>query len=167
MPMWSLLWLLFLLPGCTKEQPSKTIIDGNMEIRVIDAQGNDLLNPEIQSPKTVNVSKLKIYYVKEGREELFYQSMAQAPAGILLLSPQGTGLSYYMIRVFLNVGINEKIATTILEWEDGHRDIIKVEYDRPANTSSIIQQRIWVNDKLLWDAPNKIGGGIPTYTVIR
>ena len=46
-------------------------------------------------------------------------------------------------------------------------DIIKAEFDRPENTSSIFQQRIWVNDKLIWDVLNKIGDGLPTYTVTR
>lgn len=164
---WSLLWLLLLLPGCTKEEPSHTVIYAVMEIRVVDAQGNNLLDPTLPSPKTVDASKLKLYWVKEGKEELFDRKTADFPKGVFLLPPKETGLSYYTMRLFLNVETHEKITTTILEWEDGHRDIIKAEFDRPENTSSIFQQRIWVNDKLIWDVLNKIGDGLPTYTVTR
>ena len=164
---WSLLWLLLLLPGCTKEEPSHTVIYAVMEIRVVDAQGNNLLDPTFPSPKTVDASKLKLYLVKEGKEELFDRKTAQFPKGVFLLPPKETGLSYYTMRLFLNTETHEKITTTILEWEDGHRDIIKAEFYRPKNTSSIFQQRIWVNDKLIWDILNKIGGDTPTYTVTR
>ena len=164
---WSLLWLLLLLSGCTKEEPSHTVIYAVMEIRVVDAQGNNLLDPTFPSPKTVDASKLKLYLVKEGKEELFDRKTADFPKGVFLLPPKETGLSYYIMRLFLNVETHEKITTTILEWEDGHRDIIKAEFYRPKNTSSIFQQRIWVNDKLIWDVLNKIGGDTPTYTVVR
>lgn len=131
------------------------IISGAILLRVSDAQGNDLLNPASMSPKAVDASKLKLYWVIDGKEELFYRRHLDNSTGISLITPKGSLLPYYLICVGLNIESKEKITETILEWKDGQRDVFKTQFHR--SRTRLIRQKIWLNDKLILDIPNRFG----------
>lgn len=148
-----------------RQAPRGFIITAHLDLRVSDAQGNDLLDPTIRSPKAVDLSKVKVYYVKDGKEELFYHENLAAARGFLLLPPEGTRLPYYSIRLFFNIESKEEVTTTILEWEDGHRDVFKVALYRTSNRIS--QRSIWLNGVLIWDLPKRIGVNDTDYKFTR
>ena len=165
-----LLLLLFfplLLQGCTKDEESKTtyglVLEGYVTFSVSDAQGNDHLNPA--SPGAVDLSKIKVYYVIDGKERLFYRSNLEAARGYLVYTPKDTGERYYSLRLFFNIESKEEVTTTIVDWGDGHRDVFKVAFIRKENRIS--QRSIWLNDSLIWDPANKIGGTQPMYEIKR
>ena len=148
-----------------RDEVPRSIITAHLDLRVSDKQGNDLLNPASASPKTVNLSKVRVYYVKDGKEELLYRGNLDAAWGYTLLTPEGPGLPYYSLRLFFNIESKEEVTTTILEWEDGHRDVFKVAFNRASNR--ITQRSIWLNDALIWDIPKKIGLDATDYEIKR
>lgn len=163
-----LLPLLTVMQACTKEisgGQEETIISSSVTLLVSDEQRNDLLDPTSISSKSVDLSKVKVFYVKDGKEELFDRKDYDSPRGFRLNKPEWTETRYSML-VYTNCESGEDISTTILEWDDGHRDIIKTAYLRPGN-GSIIQQKIWINDELIWDAVNKIDPERPVYEITR
>lgn len=168
-----LLPLLSVMQGCTKEESkgqyngggSALVISAGMEFMVSDGQGNDLLNPTSASPKAVDFSKVKVYFLRNGKEELFLRENLDDARGLRLIKPELDRTRYRML-VYTDCESGEDISTTILEWDDGHRDIIKAEFYRPRN-GSIIQRKVWINDKLIWDSVNRIGGMEPTYEITR
>lgn len=176
-----LLLLPLLLQGCTKDEESKTtyglVLDGYVTFSVSDAQGNDLLDPASTSPKAVDLSKVKVIYLENGKEKVCYNPLSDAPQAFHLVKPQAD-LNHYALIVYTDNGKIETkehvsspitiTATTILEWEDGHRDVIDMEYLSPGNgNASRFQQKAWVNGRLIWDPANKIGGTQPMYEIKR
>lgn len=128
------------------------IITAHLDLRLLDMQGNDRLNPA--SPGAVDLSKIKVYYVIDGKEKLFYRGNLTAARGYLVHAPEGAGEHYYSLRLFFNIESKEEVTTTIVEWGDGHRDVFKVAFIRKENRIS--QRSIWLNDSLIFDLQKKI-----------
>jgi lipoprotein len=143
--------------------PRGFIITAHMDLRLLDLQGNDRLNPA--SPGAVDLSKIKVYYVVDGKERLFYRSNLEAARGYLVYTPKETGERYYSLRLFFNIESKEEVTTTIVDWGDGHRDVFKVAFIRKENRIS--QRSIWLNDSLIFDLQKKIGGTQPMYEIKR
>ena len=129
-----------------------TIITAHLDLRLLDMQGNDRLNPA--SPGAVDLSKIKVYYVVDGKEKLFYRGNLNAARGYLVHAPEGAGERYYSLRLFFNIESKEEVTTTIVDWGDGHRDVFKVAFIRKENRIS--QRSIWLNDSLIFDLQKKI-----------
>ena len=132
--------------------PRGFIITAHLDLRLLDMQGNDRLNPA--SPGAVDLSKIKVYYVIDGKERLFYRSNLEAARGYLVYTPKETGERYYSLRLFFNIESKEEVTTTIVDWGDGHRDVFKVAFIRKENRIS--QRSIWLNDSLIFDLQKKI-----------
>ena len=143
--------------------PRGFIITAHLDLRLLDMQGNDRLNPA--SPGAVDLSKVKVYYVIDGKERLFYRSNLEAARGYLVYTPKETGERYYSLRLFFNIESKEEVTTTIVDWGDGHRDVFKVAFIRKENRIS--QRSIWLNDSLIFDLQKKIGGTQPMYEIKR
>ena len=143
--------------------PRGFIITAHLDLRLLDLQGNDRLNPA--SPGAVDLSKIKVYYVIDGKERLFYRSNLEAARGYLVYAPKETGERYYSLRLFFNIESKEEVTTTIVDWGDGHRDVFKVAFIRKENRIS--QRSIWLNDSLIFDLQKKIGGTQPMYEIKR
>ena len=132
--------------------PRGTIITAHLDLRLLDMQGNDRLNPA--SPGAVDLSKIKVYYVVDGKEKLFYCGNLNAARGYLVHAPEGARERYYSLRLFFNIESKEEVTTTIVDWGDGHRDVFKVAFIRKENRIS--QRSIWLNDSLIFDLQKKI-----------
>ena len=158
-----LLLLPILMQACTKEEKCVNISNG-VSVWVSDELGNDLLDPSSASPKAVDTSKLNLYYVMNGKEVLFYRPYLDYPKGLSVYPPGGNH-TRYQLDVGVNIESEERITTSILKWEDGHRDVFKAEIYHGDN--AIIQRKIWVNGRLIWDPANKIGGTQPIYEIKR
>ena len=170
----ALLLFPLLAAGCTKGEgvieemdgPDGVVLEAYMDLRVSDKQGHDLLDSVFQSPQSVDLSKVKIYFVKDGKEELFYRENLDASRGYFLITPEGTRF-YHSLRIFFNIESNEKITTTILDWGDGHRDVFKTEFRRFGSANiSMVQTKIWLNEELIWDQ-KKAGDKAPEYEITR
>ncbi|PNE25798.1 hypothetical protein BHU11_10690 [Tannerella sp. oral taxon 808] len=162
----ALLLFPLLVAACTKEGGEASEISAGITLQIIDAQNQDLLDPASTSPKAVDLSKVKVYYIREGKEVLFYRENMDGPRGFQLIKPQ-LGHSHYGLLLGLDCESKEKVTTTILEWGDGRRDVFKTEFYRQSEPSlQILQQKIWLNGELIWDN-NRDSGKTPIYKFTR
>lgn len=154
-----LLPLLTVLQGCTKEDNKgkddggKTAIEieSSIGLLVSDDQGNDLLNPTSTSPKAVDFAKVKLYFIRNGKEELYDRKNSDIPRGLRLLTPKAYNIPRHELMVHLDCELGEKISTIILDWGDGRRDVFKTEFYRPESSASIFMKKVWLNDELVWE----------------
>lgn len=128
-------------------------LGGAMQLSVSDEQGNDLLNPTVKFPKSVDLSKIHLYHMVDGKEVLVNNTMSDIPKGFYLISPEGEATRSYRLYISLNTSSKENPTMTILQWENGERTVIKTEFYRTRTVTK--EQKIWLNDLLVWDIENK------------
>ena len=87
------------------------------------------------------------------------------PEGGYVITPEGSGPSYYEIKVFLDISPEDSITTTLLDWGDGHRDVFKTYFFRKPGV--IIRQKVWLNDSLVLDIPKRYGPKDLIFTIRR
>ena len=74
----------FSIISCSSEDTKNAVfISGGVEFNVLDIQGNDLLNPQIESNFN-NTENIKIYFVINGEAVLFDKPNLDLPKGYLI-----------------------------------------------------------------------------------
>jgi len=147
----------------TEEDEAGHVTACCIRLRILDEYGNDLLNPSSSSPKAIDGSKIKFYYVRGGKELLC--GFEGRPRGGYVITPEGSGPSYYEIKVFLDISPEDSITTTLLDWGDGHRDVFKTYFFRKPGVT--IRQKVWLNDSLVLDIPKRYGPKDLIFTIRR
>ncbi len=148
-----LLLLPLLMQACSDESEGPWIRGGAVQLSVWDEQGNDLLNPKLKFSKSVDLSKIRLYYMVDGKEKLMYDSISDVPNGFYLISPEGNDTRGYRLYIGLNTVSKENPTITILQWENGQRDVIKTEFYRTRTVTD--ERKIWLNNLLVWDFNKK------------
>lgn len=143
-----ILFLLILLTACSAETYDPVARATNLDITVLDEDDNDLLDPNSNYSKSIDVENIKIYFVVNGEELLVENKLSDSPKGFMLLEPEAD-LTQYQIRLFVNTLSKENITETIIQWDSEDRDTIKAEISRTKNSTLV--QKIWLNEKLAWD----------------
>lgn len=134
--------------------------------RISDESGNDLLDPASKSPKAINFSHISKYYMPKGKEDdLYYHTNFDVKKGITLWFPGEQNLPYHSISFGLNLQPMDEITTTIIDWGDGHRDVVKAKYG--IHPASVILEKAWLNDQLIIDTPNRLWPPNGVYEIIR
>ena len=147
----------------TEEEEGGHITSCHIRVRILDEYGNDLLDPSSSSPKAIDGSKIKFYYVRGGKE--LPCGIEGRPRGGYVITPEGSDSSYYEIKVFLDISPEDSITTTLLDWGDGHRDVFKTYFFRKPGV--IIRQKVWLNDSLVLDIPKRYGPKDLIFTIRR
>ncbi len=113
--------------------------DAILNISVINANGDDLLNPD--NSIAIDQSKIKILYLLKGK--LIQESNgSDYPRNFVIYKQDGLNI----IRIFLNSSAEEQYPQTYIQWSENNTDIIKIEYNRTSN--SVTKKTIWLNDNL-------------------
>jgi len=147
----------------TTEEDVGAHVACHIRLRILDEYGNDLLNPSSSSPKAIDGSKIKFYYVRGGKE--LPCGFEGRPRGGYVITPEGGASSYYTVKVFLDISPEDSITTTLLDWGDGHRDVFKAYFFRQPGV--IIRQKVWLNDSLILDIPKRYGPKDLIFTIRR
>lgn len=137
-----LLTVLFL--GCAPETNCCTNLDVGMQFAVLDANGNDVLNPS--NPNAFKAQNIKIYYVIDGVSE--YQNSGNG--GLLEISKYQNHENY-----IISIGpyVGDHLSTTLIKWNEIDIDTIKCEVERISSNTRI--SKVWFNDVLKWDGVNE------------
>ena len=149
---------LLLAAGCTK---GPYIEDTGVELYFSDEQGNDLLDPACTSPKAIDVTKIRLYEVVDGKEKMFYRPDLSATNGVVLVPSRQGHARYHANFSFVEGAKNN--ATSILKWPDGRRDVFKAELYHDLYATGI--ERLWLNDSLVWAA--RTNGNPPRCEITR
>jgi len=125
-------------------------------MRVVNEQGEDLLNPE--HPNAVDYEQIKLYYViNEQPVEVFNPAM-DSPRNFNIEEYTEEGI--YKMNIFPN--INSTNTITYIVWNDSDRDTINCEIIFSEN--STVLKRVWYNGELKVDVPAGTGY---TFEVIK
>jgi hypothetical protein len=139
---------ILLLISCDKEETEtqQTLINTSLSLYILDEHGEDLLNP--LHSNAIHEDDIKMYYVKNGKEELFSRPNLDVSKGFRILKPQGD-LSNYWINLFLNSESEEEVTTTILKWSDYKIDTLQASFMKGSDFIRV--SKIWLNGKICWD----------------
>ncbi len=150
--------ILALLLGCKKTEPTDGVfIHTSIEFSVVDADGNDLLDPRTEH--SINPADIRIYYLKEGKLEEVYDSRLDDPRNFSIRAPgqyAGPDTGYRM-RVIVNspesiTGSSE----THIQWGELGRDIIHAEFRGSPSFSVLMVNKVWLNGDAIWDLDKEV-----------
>lgn len=141
----------FSIISCSSEDIKNAVfISGGVEFNVLDIQGNDLLNPQIESNFN-NTENIKIYFVINGEAVLFDKPNLDLPKGYLIYKKENEDV--YRMGLFVNLEGNT--TTTLIKWNNTETDTIKCEIERKGNYY-ISVSKVWYNNVLKYDGDGEI-----------
>lgn len=141
----------FSIISCSSEDTKNAVfISGGVEFNVLDIQGNDLLNPQIESNFN-NTENIKIYFVINGEAVLFDKPNLDLPKGYLIYKKENEDV--YRMGLFVNLEGNT--TTTLIKWNNTETDTIKCEIERKGNYY-ISVSKVWYNNVLKYDGDGEI-----------
>jgi hypothetical protein len=113
--------LLVSLWACDDPNPN-TVIDINVNLRVSDQNGQDLLNPN--NPSHFIEDDIRIYYVQNGVKKEVYNPNYDRKRNFEIDENTSTG-TYFMI-LSVDEGITKKTETTrtLIQWKEGVVDTL-------------------------------------------
>ncbi|OPC72658.1 hypothetical protein BAZ12_02335 [Elizabethkingia miricola] len=108
----------------TENNGGSVVVDQYLKVSFVSPEKNDLL----KELGNTNISKLRLYYLKEGKKTMYYNPNLSDPYGIQLIVPNAqTNPSPYQLQLLLNnIGTpGENVSsTTYLDWGNGKEDTI-------------------------------------------
>ncbi|GLU54954.1 hypothetical protein [Dyadobacter frigoris] len=135
---------------------------GSLDIMIKDKNGFDML--DVGNPNSLK--KFKVYYLLNGKKELYSKSLMYAPNGYVI--EKFATDSYYHMQLFINSpnpeSTNNNNWITYLEFEDGSTDTIKASFD--IKPGYIAVERASYNDKLAWN-PSQNNGVLQTFELTK
>ncbi|MDO6517788.1 hypothetical protein [Zobellia uliginosa] len=141
--------LATILFGCDGDEGAAINISNNVLISVLNAKGEDLLDPE--HPSAIDLSQIKVYYELNGVKTEINRPNLDFPQEYRLEEPN-SNLDYYRIYLFLNTEDSSNPTVTYFEWNPEEVDVFESTLIRSGG--SIHNDKIWLNDELVCD-----GGG--------
>lgn len=138
----SICLIAFTLFSCNSDEVIRGFnYDATLNITVTNSSGHDLLDPA--NSDAFDQSKIKILYLVKGK-------LIQGDGGGTD-NPRNFAISKqdnrYVMRVFLNSSEEEQYPETYIQWTESNTDIIKIEYNRSAN--SVTKKTVWLNNELV------------------
>lgn len=155
-----LVFFIFLLISCSKDGDESFVLSTDVEIEVVDSEGNDLLNPEKSGENRVYINGIKMYYIIEGKEKYYNEPRLDISKGFKLIDKPCEEHDKYRLSVLLNTSSKERFPETIIEWDDNWRDTIRAETYR--GDGFFVISKLWLNGNSIWE---QIGSSV--YRKIR
>lgn len=146
--------------SCNKEDDTPntyTYISTDVEFSVFDSENEDLLNPE--NPNHINESDISIYYNIDGVIEEVNNPNSDYPRNFFIFKHENE----YRLRVFINNTKTSEEPITYVHWNKVDIDTIKATFNRANN--SIVQDKIWLNGKEVWEIGDNTTK--PYFTLIK
>ncbi len=142
--------------GCNSDDEQQFNLDVGIEFSIKNSEGIDLLNPN--NSESLNESEIKLFYLINGNVEEVFDPNMDSPRNFLIYKHE----SEYRIGISQNYSETEEFPITYIQWNNQDTDTLKCEYAR--TNRSIRQQKIWLNDELIWDASTNTE---PFYEIIK
>ena len=125
--------LIFILTSCEKKI---TNIDAFVNIKVLNKQGENLLS----ASGVYNKSNIEVYYVIDGKAELFNKPNFDEDKGFALFKDAAGN---DIIGVGLNFNRKERSALTLIKFGNTKIDTIKADFRFVG--SSVFCEQVWFN----------------------
>ncbi|WP_026727857.1 hypothetical protein [Flavobacterium denitrificans] len=119
--------------------------DTSMSFSVLNAKGEDLLDPEI--PNGFDVSKIRLFYEING--EVKEQGLNPDFRAIF----KNMITNKYQITIPLNSSDLNKKTVTYIQWDEKHADTLQSTFDTRHCYTGV--DKVWLNNELILDGYNK------------
>ena len=140
--------LVVFLVGCKKTNVNDSVvIDKAIELSLVDAEGNDLLNP--QHDYAIDPADIKIFYRIDGEWQEVYDPTKDSPRNFFIRQHE-TG---YRIHIFLNSDEGEEFPETAIQWNEFSTDNVKAKFRR--SSSLLVIDEVWLNDEAVWSSDDR------------
>jgi len=161
--------LAIVLASCTKnkeEDYNGINMDNNAKFAIINANNEDLLNPNNQN--AIDINTVRVYYMIDGVKTAA-STGSDNPNGYKLLKLEQTDGSYkYRLRVFLNPIVSDQQPknTTIIEWSDSDSDTLEATY-RVSKKSPVSLLELWENGQSRWKIQDENANPTKLITLVK
>ena len=142
--------LLLIIGSCKNKENDMTVVDLVIDIRYINSEQVDLLNPS--NTGSYNIDLMNLYHYKNGKKELFYMGNLDYPKGIYFF--QYVNNDQYILRISQPNDYDDsrnKIeyeTITLLELNANETDTISCLIEQGFN--SYVCKRVKYNSRLVW-----------------
>ncbi len=143
-----LLALLFVLPmyNCKKNNNLREAINYSVQIFVENRSGQNLLDPN--TPGYFKEENIRMYWLVDGKEELFYYPHLDHPFGLVVAKELGQANAYLNIYS-VNHKAKENPTTTYIDWGNGDRDTVLAKMTlNPGGDKYQLVEKVWINGTL-------------------
>lgn len=130
---------IFLLFGCKNKTINSVVIDTHIDILLVSPTGDNLIDQN-----EINDNNIKIYYLIDGKKELFSKGNLDYPKGYTIVKNSD---NRNIFRLFPND--NQETPITLIEFPNSDIDTIKCEFYK--SSSSTICTQVWYNNVVKWD----------------
>lgn len=129
---------------------------GSFDMKVVNAAGEDLLDP--QHPNAINPDNVKLYYYRNGVSEEVFNPDLHAPRNFWVIQDPDGG--EYMIRMVPNYYEAEGNTITYIEWNESDTDTIESEFS--FHDDATLLHKVWYNGELKLDTATAL-----EFTVVK
>jgi hypothetical protein len=142
-----LILLVFLLVSCNNNSEDMDVMETNIDLKLTDNSGKDLLNPIYTN--SYNNNNISLIYNENDVEQIYYCDNCDPQKGYYFYERD----NYYVIRLFPNYKIQSDNSDpiTFIQWNETERDTIQCHIERNESGSSIVCTKVWYNGDLVWD----------------
>jgi|SRR5690554_2664510 len=142
-----LLLIPFFISGCIKEEMGSTTINSTFNLKVQNAEGQDLLNPATEG--YLSIDYINLFYVKDGKEVFQYvQDENGIRKGMSIHHNETSGEYYLSVQLSLDDRYGE-ISTNIIKMHGYPADTLKAEIRKRTSPSggstSWSYSKVWIN----------------------
>lgn len=136
--------ILGMLASCNKDKTQKNVIDTQIDVFIENSVGENLLLGS--TPNAINPDSIKLQYLINGDKFTVYNSAMDCPRNVCTISDPGSE----RIRIFPNDEESEDYPITYINWGNGDIDTLKCHFTRKENGSTVICDKVWFNDVLVY-----------------
>jgi hypothetical protein len=148
--------IVLFTSSCKKSNPDGGIvIDLSSDIRVVNKQGQNLLDPATQN--SLHKENIKTYYLIDGIKTEMYDGRLDYPRQFKIVNVGPQSMKYpneSIFEIFANPkGVPDKngdeITTTYIEWNNADTDTLVTQIRHAG--ASIFIKKVWYNGAVTWD----------------
>ncbi|MDR5589074.1 hypothetical protein [Christiangramia sp. SM2212] len=137
----------FFIISCSSNDDTvcclSTVIDNDLNITYVDAEGNNLLEGE----DAITVNVITVFHKINSEWVEYSEANLDAPKGISIFE----GNSGKFLRIFVSTKTdNAMISETKMVFDDGDENIFKTLISRESG--NIIVTKVWIDNELKWEA---------------
>lgn len=146
---------ILTMTACKKPNGGGIVLDESSDIRLLNPEGQNLLQPT--TPNYLKKENIKLYYLVNGQKKEVLNPDLDSPRNFFIfqVGPESKHYSNeYLIRVFANADgeldeTGKEKTTTYIEWNPTDIDTLVCLLRKPGK--SVFCEKVWYNGVVKWD----------------
>lgn len=141
--------LFIFLFSCSKSETETiaTVIDTHIDLKIINNNGEDLLDPN--QINTLNTNDIWIKHLNNGVVENYFCHLCDLSKGFYFYNRDNFNVMSLVPNIKTQLDNSNPI--TYIEWNENDTDTIQCYILNKKSKSFIICTKVWYNGKLVWN----------------